>query len=311
MATKAAELGQFGGGLSINDGTLSNNDLLKWDSALSQWSNINITSLVDSAYVNARADGSGGGTGTLDSADLTNGTFSNFVADSATFNSVNFVSPNGSHTITATVTDSDRWKLIGTLGDELISVGDSGTDNTLFSVYSGETEIFRVDDSSGSTRFAVYDDSANELFRVDDTTSGVIFTVYDRLGNIAISVDSDLNVNLNSAAGVTRFANHVISSQTATTTATSQTAVATFSNTLYRGADASIVAIDSDKTHMSKLSIIHNGTVASVSEYGIIYSDSALATYAVDMDSNDVRILATPATTNSTTFNIALTLMDA
>ena len=103
----------------------------------------------------------------------------------------------------------------------------------------------------------------------------------------------------------------VINSQTATTATTSQTAVATFSATTYGSAEAVVTAKDGSNRHITKFLIVHNGTSASHSEYGTVLTNTSLATYDVDVSGGNVRILATPASSNSTVFNVSLTLIDA
>ena len=49
--------------------------------------------------------------------------------------------------------------------------------------------------------------------------------------------------------------------------------------------------------------VIHDGTDAYKTEYGSIFT-SQLATFAVDVSGTNVRVLATPASTNSTTFKV-------
>lgn len=103
----------------------------------------------------------------------------------------------------------------------------------------------------------------------------------------------------------------ILNSQTATTTTISQTAIATFTAATYGGAEALITVKDGTDRHITKILIVHDGSTASSTEYGTITTTSSLSTFAVDISGGNVRILATPASTNSTVFNVALTLIDA
>ena len=94
----------------------------------------------------------------------------------------------------------------------------------------------------------------------------------------------------------------------ATTTATTQVAIETFAHASYDGAKVVITAATSADTYVTELLIATNGTTAVATEYGQIGTGSALATYDVDISGADVRILATPASTTSTTFRVAMTL---
>ena len=93
-----------------------------------------------------------------------------------------------------------------------------------------------------------------------------------------------------------------------TTTATTQVTLETFAHADHDGAKVVITAATSADTYVTELLIATNGTTAVATEYGQIGTGSALATYDVDISGSDVRILATPASTTSTTFRVAMTL---
>lgn len=93
-----------------------------------------------------------------------------------------------------------------------------------------------------------------------------------------------------------------LTSQTATTTSTTQTAIATYAVADYTGMELTIVADDDTDRTITKLLVVHNGTTASATQYGEVNTNTALATYDVDIDSGNVRLLATPASTASTDF---------
>ena len=97
---------------------------------------------------------------------------------------------------------------------------------------------------------------------------------------------------------------------TATTATTSQTAIATFAAATYGSAEVLIQAKDGSNRHLTKLLITHNGTTAIATEYGTVVTSSNLATYEVDINSGNVRVLATPASTNSTVFKMTLELIE-
>ena len=99
--------------------------------------------------------------------------------------------------------------------------------------------------------------------------------------------------------------------QTQTTTATTQVTVASYNATTYDGIKVVITAHDSAATERSitELLITHDGTTAVATEYAQVNTATALATYDVDISGGNVRILATPASTNSTAFTVkAITL---
>ena len=97
--------------------------------------------------------------------------------------------------------------------------------------------------------------------------------------------------------------------QTATTTATTQTSIATYAAATYDGIKAVITADDGTERSITELVITHDGTTAVATEYAQLNTDTALATFDVDISGGNVRILATPAAATSTAFIVkAITL---
>ncbi len=99
--------------------------------------------------------------------------------------------------------------------------------------------------------------------------------------------------------------------QTQTTTATTQVTVASYNATTYDGVKVVITMHDSVATERSitEILITHDGTTAVATEYAQVSTATALATFDVDISGGNVRILATPASTNSTAFTVkAITL---
>jgi len=95
-----------------------------------------------------------------------------------------------------------------------------------------------------------------------------------------------------------------LTSQTATTTATTQTAIATYAKTDYTGMELTVVADDDTNRTKTKLLVVHDGTTAVATQYGEVNTSTALATYDVDISGANVRLLATPASATSTEFTV-------
>ena len=97
--------------------------------------------------------------------------------------------------------------------------------------------------------------------------------------------------------------------QTATTTSTTQTAIATYAAASYDGVKAVITMDDGTNRSITEIVITHNGTTAIATEYAQVNTNTALATFDVDISGGNVRILATPAAATSTGFIVkAITL---
>ena len=89
-----------------------------------------------------------------------------------------------------------------------------------------------------------------------------------------------------------------------TTTSTSQVSITSLDITAYRSAEYLIQVTEGTKYHVTKIIAIHDGTNVTFNEYGTITTSTPLATFAVDINSGIMRLLATPASTNSTSIKV-------
>ena len=161
--------------------------------------------------------------------------------------------------------------------------------------------------SDGTTgQFLKTDGSGNISFSSIPT----INTLND-VGNVTItSASTGQYLQWNGSAWI-NAAVEAFNVQTLTTTAVTQVAIASYAVATYGGVKVVITAYDSAATERSITEIIitHDGTTAVATEYGQVNTATALATFDVDISGGNVRILATPASTNSTAFTVkAITL---
>ena len=97
--------------------------------------------------------------------------------------------------------------------------------------------------------------------------------------------------------------------QTATTTATTQATLATYAKADYEAMEILLVANDGTNRTITKLLVTHDGTTAVATQYGEVNTDTALATYDVDINGANVRVLVTAASTTSTAHTAIATLI--
>jgi hypothetical protein len=105
-----------------------------------------------------------------------------------------------------------------------------------------------------------------------------------------------------------------INAETGTTSSTTQTTIASFAAATYGSGKFIIQATNNvtSEVHVTEILVVHDGTTASATEYGTIYTGSnPLATYEVDINTGNVRILATAASANSTTYKVTENLITA
>jgi hypothetical protein len=108
-----------------------------------------------------------------------------------------------------------------------------------------------------------------------------------------------------------RIVSGVGDTQSATTTSTTQTAVASYSTTGLSGIELTVVATDTVATErtITKLLVTHDGTTAVATQYGEVNTNTAVATYDVDISGGNIRLLATAASANSTNFTTTPTIL--
>ena len=75
----------------------------------------------------------------------------------------------------------------------------------------------------------------------------------------------------------------------------------------YRSAEYTIQVTEGTKYHVTKILAIHDGTNVTFNEYGTLTTSTSLSTFALDVNSGNMRLLATPASTNSTVFKVKFT----
>ena len=68
-----------------------------------------------------------------------------------------------------------------------------------------------------------------------------------------------------------------------------------------------IQATQGTSYHTIKVLALHDGTTAYNSQYGEIFTVGSLATFDVDISNGNIRLLATGASANSTTYKVSYT----
>ena len=92
-----------------------------------------------------------------------------------------------------------------------------------------------------------------------------------------------------------------------TTTSTSQASILNLPIATYRSVEYTIQVTEGTKYHVTKVLAIHDGTNATFNEFGTLTTNTSLSTFALDVNSGSMRLLVTPASTNSTVFKVKFT----
>ena len=131
-----------------------------------------------------------------------------------------------------------------------------------------------------------------------------------RLKSENITEDTSGNLEITGIVTATSFniSNIVnINSGITTLTTTTQTAILSFSTSTYRSVEFTIQATEGTNYHGVKVLVLHDGTTASNSQYGEIITNTSVASFDADISGGNVRLLATGASANSTTYKVAYT----
>jgi hypothetical protein len=100
-----------------------------------------------------------------------------------------------------------------------------------------------------------------------------------------------------------------ISSETTTTLNTTQTPIFSFSTNNYGSGKFLIQATDGTFKQITELLVVHDGVTAYATEYAVIRTANKLFSLDVDIETNNVRILTTSTSSNSTTYKVMSTLL--
>jgi hypothetical protein len=170
---------------------------------------------------------------------------------------------------------------------------------------------------SPSYTLTLKDNSANTYIRFENTTTNLGWIGYHGDGDLSfwtnastrsmnITSSGNVGIGIEAAAAKLQIEDAGIDTTTTSTTATTQVAIDTFAAATFRSARYTIQVTNStDSTyHLTEVLLIHDGTTPQITEYGTIFTGSAEATFDADISSGNVRLLATPASTDSMTFKV-------
>ena len=180
---------------------------------------------------------------------------------------------------------------------------------TLGSAADGYQTFAAAGISNGDTvRYTIEDGNNWEIGTGTYTASGTTLT-----RNVIESSNADAAITLAGAAVV--FVSATVEDftnfQTGSTSSTTQTAIASYATASFVGLEVTVVADNATERTITKLLIVHDGTTAVATQYGEVNTDTALATYDVDISGSNVRLLATAAAATSTTYTVKAVTFDA
>jgi len=167
------------------------------------------------------------------------------------------------------------------VGDLAVNGGDITTTQTTASVFNTTATTLNVG-------------GAATTVNIGATTGGTI-------------INNDLSIRPTSTSTLTVIGS--ISTLVTTQLNTTSTATSVVVSTTRSSMNGSVTVKDNvtNALHTVNFTALRNGATAMLTTYGELYTAAALATFTVDISGSDMRLLVTPASANSTTFNAVRT----
>jgi len=98
------------------------------------------------------------------------------------------------------------------------------------------------------------------------------------------------------------FSNIVVVNQTTSTT--NQSVIDSFSRKRYQSAKYQIQIESNNQYQTTELLVVHDNTTTYITEYGTIQTEQSLATFSADISGTNLRLLATPLSSDTTKFKV-------
>ena len=163
-----------------------------------------------------------------------------------------------------------------------------------------------------STSISVVDNSANNAVTITQLGSGNAFVVTDEptdttvflisnSGAVGIGVNTSISTNAKlEVLGNVKVTNHLTVSTTHSVSGAGLKSLVSYSSSLYRSSKHHIQISQASKYQASEVLLIHDGTTAYLTEYGVVYSSTDLGTISAALSGGSVNLQITLTDTGNT-----------
>jgi len=220
------------------------------------------------------------------------------------------LSVDGNATITGNLTVNGTTVTVNSsttsVTDSMIELAQSNTSSDTLDIGLYGNYNDGLSDGGASEYTGLFRDASDSTWKLFDgleeeptTTVNLSGTGYAKA---SLEV-GDLSCTTITATDTLTIDSLVVDSTDGTTlTTTSSTELDSFSASTYRSAKYLLQASQGSNYHASEILVIHNGTNAYESQYGIIITNSSLYDVSVSLSSGNVRLSVTPTSSSSTVF---------
>jgi hypothetical protein len=214
---------------------------------------------------------------------------------------------NGTLRVTSTATFNGN----ASFGDnDAASFGGSNQLQIYYDSTFGNSTILETGSGNlllGGSHIQFRDSTLSEIYATF-TSNGTAELYFDNskkfeTTSVGVTITGDLTLTENEIFD----ANSLKGSYTATTTTTTQTSILSISAVNYRSFEILVQMTEGSKYHIEKILVVHDGSTVYTTTYGTITTNGSLATFDLDIVSNNLRLLATAASSNSTTYKFTVT----
>lgn len=159
---------------------------------------------------------------------------------------------------------------------------------------------------TGTPNITVDNISADTLLVTGITTiSGLRYPQADGTANQVLITDGNGNLGFADQTGGTGGGSPGVT----TTSSTGQVGIDSVAKATYSAAIYKVQVTSGSAVHFTNVNIVHDGTLAYVNEFGTIQTGPGLSTFSARVNGSNLELLAYPASSATTVFNLDRTLI--
>jgi hypothetical protein len=201
-----------------------------------------------------------------------------------------------------TLTNPTAVTFLRVNADNTVSTLDAATFRTAIGALGAEADTLATVTGRGATTATALT-FTNATDSTSSTTGALIID-----GGVAIKKNLTVvgNIAETTAAGTKIADSNAVQATVAAITAT---AVDSWAVATYRSCKYVVQITQGTNYQVSEILVIHNGTTTTMTEFAVLETNGALATFTSDVNTGNARLLVTMGSATSATINVTKTMM--